>query len=87
MLLSMYTLKGPVVKRSLLLRVSRCRPRLRGCRLGEGVFVRSGLPSGLDKREAEVEGSMVRSMGTCSKLDKCMMFVRLELWMSLVTFS
>ena len=73
-----------MVKRSLMPGVSRCRPRVRGCRLRVGVFMRAELLSGLHRGEAVVERSMVRKMGTCRRVAKCMMFCRLEICMRVV---
>ena len=62
------------MKRSLL-------PKERGCRIGVGGDVRAGLLSEWDRGEAEVEGSMVKSMGRCRNLRKCMVLVWVEFFL------
>ena len=67
MLLRMYILKGPMVKRSLV----------RGWRVEGWGGVRVLFPAGMDRGEAGEGRSMFRRrMGRCRMLSMCMMYER-----------
>lgn len=75
MLFKMNTLNGPMVNRSLVLRVLRCRPGGRCWRLREGGIVMVRLLSVLDSDEAQMERSVVKKMGRYKRLGKCVVCV------------